>query len=300
MNIPIGLIGLYLSLRYFENWREAQPDPLDFRGFALSSSGSALLMLGLALVGSALLPGAWILAMCLCGALLLAAYWRHARGISRPLLNLRLLAIPSYRASVVGGSLFRIGLGALPFLLPLSLQVGMGRSAFTAGLVTCASSTGAVVMKALAAPVLQRFGYRLILLYNALLCGAVIASYGLFSSSTPLWLMMAAVLVGGLFPSLQFTSLNTIVYADIEDAQVSSATSLASVVQQLSLGMGVTIAGVVLQLSIWWQGHARIEASDFWPAFLVIGLFSMASVFETRRLPRNAGHSLTMAPANDA
>ncbi|WP_246542648.1 MFS transporter [Paludibacterium yongneupense] len=295
INIPISLVGLFLASRYLENWRE-DCGALDIAGFALSASGSALLMLGFALVGSGL-AAAWIIvAMCAAGTGLLVGYWRHAQRAAQPLLDLRLLAIPTFRASVLGGSLFRIGLGAVPFLLPLALQEGMGRNAFSSGLVTCASALGAISMKAIAGPVLHRFGYRTVLLYNALFAGLAIASYGLFTMTTPLWLMLAVVLFGGLFPSLQFTSLNTIVYADIRDEQASRATSLASVVQQLSLGMGVTIAGVALQLSNAWQGHSHIEASDFWPAFLVIGLFSAASVFPTRRLPHNAGCALTAAP----
>jgi MFS family permease len=300
INIPVGMIGLYLSLRYMQNWRDDNGGAtLDVKGFILSALGSALLMLGFALVGSALVAAVWIVAMCVAGAALLFAYWRHAHHVSQPLLDLRLLAIPSYRASVVGGSLFRVGLGALPFLLPLSLQEGMGHTAFTAGLVTCASALGALTMKALAAPILHRFGYRSVLMYNAVISGLVIAGYGLFNISTPLWLMLAAVMFGGLFPSLQFTSLNTIVYADIDADQVSRATSLASVVQQLSLGMGVTIAGMTLQLSNWGQGHTHIVASDFWPAFVVIGLFSISSIIPARRLPLNAGRALTMTPSNE-
>jgi len=293
INIPISALGLYLSTHYLQNWREAECAPLDVTGFLLSGFGSALLMLGFALLGSQLLPLWLMIVMCVSGVLLLYAYWRHAHHVSEPLLDIKLLNIPTLRASVLGGSLFRIGLGAVPFLLPLALQLGQGRSAFSAGLITCASALGAITMKALAGPVLQRFGYRQVLIVNAILSGLVLISYGLFTSSTPFWLMLLIVLFGGLFPSLQFTSLNTIVYADITDAQVSKATSLASVVQQLSLGMGVTIAGVALQLSNWAQGHPRLEASDFWPAFVVIGLFSMSSVLQTRRLPQFAGRALT-------
>jgi MFS family permease len=293
INIPISLLGLYLATRYMQNWREECCAALDIKGLALSGSGSALAMLGFALMGSGLLAWWWVAAMCLSGCILLVCYWRYAMHASHPLLNLRLLEIPTLRASVFGGSLFRIGLGAVPFLLPLALQEGLGRSAFSAGIVTCASAAGAITMKAMAGPVLQRFGYRRVLMVNAVLSGLVLMSYGLFSASTPLAVMLAVVLLGGLFPSLQFTSLNTIVYADISDADVSNATSLASVVQQLSLGLGVTISGVALQASNWLQGHPRLESSDFWPAFIVIGLFSMSSVLATRSLPRHAGRALT-------
>lgn len=294
VNLPISLVGLGLALHYLRDWRDEHCPPLDLTGFLLSGSGSALAMLGFALLGSPLLPLPVIGAMCGAGALLLWAYWHHAQRVEAPLLNLRLLRIPTLRASVLGGSLFRIGLGAVPFLLPLALQVGMGRSPFAAGLVTCASAVGSITMKPLAGRVLRRFGYRRVLVVNALLSALVLAGYGLFSAATPLWLMLPVVLLGGLFPSLQFTSLNTIIYADIDDAQISNATSLASVVQQLSLGMGVTVAGIALQLSNRLQGHPHLVAADFWPAFVVIGLFSAMSIWQTRRLAPQAGQALTV------
>jgi EmrB/QacA subfamily drug resistance transporter len=298
INIPIGCIGLLLSMRYLGNWRDEDCGRLDVKGFILSGVGSALAMLGFALLGSELVPVWLIVAMCATGSLMLYAYWRHAHTCSQPLLDIELLSIPTLRASVLGGSLFRIGLGAVPFLLPLSLQEGLGRSPFAAGLVTCASALGSITMKTLAGPVLQRFGYRAVMTYNAILCGLVLAGYGLFGAGTPLWLMLTVVLLGGLFPSLQFTSLNTIAYADVSENLVSRVTSLASVVQQLSLGMGVTIAGIVVQLSNRLQGHAHLESADFWPAFVLIGLFAMSSAWHSRRLPLHAGLALTAGNAD--
>ncbi|TDR79904.1 EmrB/QacA subfamily drug resistance transporter [Paludibacterium purpuratum] len=296
INVPISAVGLWLSSRYLQHWRDDHCPPLDWPGFLLSGIGSAMAMLGLALVGSGLLPAAWIWLLCLLGAVLLYAYWRHAANTDQPLLDLNLLRLPTLRASVLGGSFFRLGLGATPFLLPLSLQVGMGHSAFVAGLVTCASAIGAITMKTIAAPLLQRFGYRRVMLVNACLCGLVLAGYGLFGPTTPLWLMMAVVLFGGLFPSLQFTCLNTIIYADITDQDISKVTSLASVVQQLSLGLGVTIAGLAVEASRRLQGHTGLHSDDFWPAFALIGLFSILSVLPTRQLPAQAGQTLTAQP----
>lgn len=292
-HLPIGLLGLWLSSRHLQPWIDEECPPLDWTGFVLSGAGSALLMLGLAVIGSGLVSGLTESLLCAAGIGLLYAYWRHAITASHPLLDLRLLRIPTLRASVLGGSFFRLGLGATPFLLPLSLQVGMGHSAFAAGTVTCASAIGAITMKTIAAPVLQRFGYRRVMMINAGLCGMVLAGYGMFSAATPLWMMMAIVLFGGLFPSLQFTCLNTIVYADITDQDISKATSLASVVQQLSLGLGVTIAGMLLEGTRRLQGHVTLKSDDFWPAFAMIGLFSLLSVLPTSRLPEQAGQTLT-------
>jgi len=297
INIPICLLGLYLAGRYIENFREAHAPPLDLQGFFLTACGGALAMLGFSLLGSDLVAWYLPLLMAAVGVIALLLYARHALRSEHPLLDFRLLRIPTLRASVLGGSLFRVGLGAVPFLLPLYLQEGLGLNPFEAGTITCASAFGAMFMKAIASRVLQRYGFRKVLMVNAVFAGMVIASYGLFTSATPYVVMIIAVLLGGFFPSLQFTCLNSIAYADISSRDAGRATSLASVVQQLSLGMGVTIAGLVLQISHSLQGHASIAEGDFWPAFLVVGLFSVASVPLTGRLPRNAGQELTRGNA---
>jgi len=293
INVPISILGMYLASRYIENWRSDDMQPLDLKGFVLSATGSTLLMLGLSLLDGELLPSRLAICMCVIGALTLYVYLRHARREPFPLLDLRLLQIPTFRASVLGGSLFRIGLGAVPFLLPMALQIGFGMNAFHAGTITCASAFGAIFMKAIGTSILRRFGFRSVLIWNAALAGLALASYGLFTPTTPYLVMMAVVLLGGFFPSMQFTCLNTIAYADLDRADVSRATSLASVVQQLSLGLGVTIAGLAVHLSNRLQGHSTIVAADFWPAFVAIGLFSVASIPVTLRLPRDAGALLT-------
>jgi EmrB/QacA subfamily drug resistance transporter len=291
INIPIGLLGIWLANKHIANVREAHPGRLDWTGFLLSASGASLFMLGLSLVGGELVPTSASLGMCVAGVVLLLLYALYASRVALPVLDLRLLRIPSFHASVVGGSLFRIGLGAVPFLLPLALQEGLGMTAFRAGSITCASAFGSIFMKA-ASRILGRFGFRTVLMFNAACAGAAIAVYGLFFPGTPHWLIWCVVLFGGFFPSLQFTSLNTLAYADIPSSDVGRATSVASVIQQISLGLGVTIAGIVLQISHNVQGHSSIVFSDFWPAFLVVGLFSVMSIPVTARLPRDAGDEI--------
>ncbi|GGP23409.1 MFS transporter [Silvimonas iriomotensis] len=289
VNIPVSLLGLYLAGRFISNTREDSQDPLDVPGFITSALGSSLTMLGLALLGSHLVPLGWAIGMTVVGVAILVWYFRGAMHASRPLLDPRFLQIPTFRASVLGGSLFRIGLGSVPFLLPLALQEGMGMSAFHSGMITCASAFGALFMKSIGPRVLKRYGFRSVLMINALLAGLALASFGLFTSSMPVWLILTIVVLGGFFPSLQFTCLNSIVYADIRSEDAGRATSLASVVQQLSLGLGVIIAGMTLQLSNHLQGHAHITEADFWPAFVVVGFFSILSIPVTSRLPHDAG-----------
>jgi len=148
INIPICLLGLYLAGRYFDNFREPDAAPLDLKGFLLTACGGGVAMLGFSLLGSHLVPSWLPLVMCVGGSLALLLYVRHAMQVEYPLLDLRLLKIPTLRASVLGGSLFRVGLGAVPFLLPLALQEGLGLNPFEAGTITCASAFGAMFMKA--------------------------------------------------------------------------------------------------------------------------------------------------------
>ena len=301
INIPVSLLGIYLAARFIENTREPSASALDVPGFILSASGSSFAMCGLALLGSSHLVPLWFaLSLTALGALLMYAYFRYARRTAAPLLDLRLLQIPTFRASVLGGSLFRIGLGAVPFLLPLALQEGLGMNAFESGTITCASAFGAMFMKSIGPRVLRRYGFRNVLMVNAVLAGLAIASYGLFTSAMPHLLLLAIVALGGFFPSLQFTCLNSVVYADIVSADAGRATSFASVVQQLSLGLGVIVAGITLQASNHIQGHTHIEMADFWPAFVLLGLFSVASILITRRLPADAGHAMAQGETRAA
>lgn len=292
INIPIGVLGVYLVNRHIPDLREPHPGRLDWTGFMLSAVGLALLLLGLSTVGGELLPGRAAAAMSLSGVALLVAYWFYAHRVEQPLLDLRFFRRPTFHASVVGGSVFRIGLGALPFLLPLMMQEGLGMNAFMSGLITCASAVGSMFMKFSASPVLRRFGFRRVLIWNAAFSGLALAACGIFTPHTPLWLIWCIVLFGGFFPSLQFTSLNSLAYAEIDSHDIGRATSVASIVQQMSLGLGVTVASIVLQISHEVQGHASTVWSDFWPAFVCIGLLSACSIPVTLRLPRHAGDDI--------
>ncbi|AEA64768.1 MFS transporter [Burkholderia gladioli] len=292
INVPIGIYGIYLANKYIANTHEANPGPLDWFGFLLSAAGASLLLMGLTMLDGALISPRDAVLMCVAGALLLGGYVLYARRATMPVLELRFLKIPTFNASVMGGSLFRIGLGAVPFLLPLTLQEGLGMSAFDSGLITCASAVGGTLSRLLSQRLLRRFGFRRVLMVNAALAGLAIAMYGTFYPGMPVWVIWVIVLVGGIFPALQFTSLNSVIYAEIQPRDIGRATSLGSVVQQMSLGLGVTVAGIVLHLSAALRGHPSVQWSDFWPAFLVVGLCSFASIPITRRLAPNAGDEI--------
>jgi EmrB/QacA subfamily drug resistance transporter len=292
INVPIGIYGIYLAHKYIADTREARAPRLDLGGFILAAVGAASLMLGLSLIGDRIVADVYIAVLIAIGVAASIAYVIHARSIEEPILDPRMLRIPTLRASVMGGSLFRIGLGAIPFLLPLELQEGFGLTPLHSGAITCASAFGSLFMKGIAQRVLRRFGFRRVLMGNAICAGVALASYGLFREDTPRLVMFLVVAFGGFFPSLQFTCLNSIAYAEIAPRDAGRATSLASTVQQLSLGFGVTVSGALVQLTQYLHGHQTLAANDFWPAFLGVGLFSIASVPFTSRLPRNAAEEL--------
>ncbi len=292
INVPIGLIGIALVLALIPNLKEEQRDPFDARGFLWSSIALAAFMFGFENVGRDLLPAYAVAG--LLGAALLAtlAYLRHARRVVRPVLDPSLFRLPTYRASVLGGTLFRIGIGAVPFLMPVMLQIGFGLTAFESGALTFAGAAGALTMKALAGPILRRFGFRLVLGLNALVSGVILAGYGAFRPDTPHLVILGALLLGGFFRSLQFTGMNTLSYAEVPQAMTSRANTLASVMQQLSLSLGVAVGATALHLTVQWSGGVLTPAS-FVPAFLTVGLMACASSLPFWRLPADAGDEIS-------
>ncbi|MHB8883891.1 MAG: MFS transporter [Methylovirgula sp.] len=292
INVPIGILGVTLVSLFIKNIRAEAVWPLDVKGFLLLGSGLAALVFGVTVIGRGLVGMAVIFGLIGSGALLLTAYALHARKAAFPILDLRLLAIPTFRASILGGALFRIGVGALPLLLPLMLQIGFGMNAFQSGSVTFVSSAGAMLMKATAMPILRRFGFRRVLVFDALLSASFFASYGFFTPATPILVMMGFLLVGGFVRSLEFTSINAIAYAEIESAAMSRATSFTAVAQQLSLSFGIAVGAFVIEMAQSARGGAYLAAADFRWAFVVVAVISASSVFWFLRLPHDAGGSL--------
>jgi EmrB/QacA subfamily drug resistance transporter len=289
INIPVGALGIVLAGRYIPEIREEKVAAFDARGFLLSGFGLALLTLGAATAGQHLLTGESSAACTLMGMILLALYVRHARAVPHPVLEFRFLRIPTYATGVLGGALFRIGVGATPFLLPMMLQIGFGFSALHSGLLTCASAAAAMFMKTLTTRILKQWGFRQVLLVNSVIAAATIGCYGLFTPLTPQLVMVVLLFLGGLFRSLQFTALGAITFADVARPDMGPASGLANVVQQLALSTGVTIGAYALQVASTLQHHAQLQSSDFSIAFVVVSMFSMASVGFAWRLRQDAG-----------
>jgi len=292
INVPIGLIGIALVTRYIENIRAEAPAPFDVSGMILAGLGVGGLAFGLSVLGLDYLPW-WLVASLIGGgAIASAAYVRHARRTPAPMLDLTLLTIPTFRASIVGGFLFRLGVGAMPFLLPLLLQVGFKLTPFQSGLITFCSALGAMTMKSAVPIILRQFGFRNVLTVNAVIGSLFLAACAAFTATTPFPVMMGILLMGGVFRSLEFSSINSIAYADVEPQRVGRATALASVGQQLALSTGVAVGALAVELTLRFRAGPELTATDFPPAFLLVAAISALSAVVFWRLPADAGAEL--------
>jgi hypothetical protein len=277
INVPIGVLGVLLSLRFIQNLREEAVPRFDFKGFVLSGVGLLSLISGLSMIGRGIASYWLVAAMIAIGALSLAAYVRQANEKDDAILDLRLLAIPTFFAGVIGGFIFRVGIGAMPFLLPLLLQVGFGLTPFASGSLTFAAAAGALAMKFTASTALRWFGFRQTLIVNGLISGAFLAACALFTPSTPHWLLLLILLAGGFFRSLVFTALNAISYADIDPPRMSRATSFASVSQQMSGAVGVAVAAICVEAIQFGFGDSELTARDLSLAFVLVAIVSSGS-----------------------
>ena len=293
INIPIGLLGIVLVSLFIENLKEPPRGALDWKGQILCGAGLAGLMFGLQTVGRGVIPMEATAALIGIGLLGTAAFIVHARRHPAPLVDFSLLRERTFASALYAMFLFRAGIGALPFLLPLMLQIGFGETAVQSGLVTFASSAGALVMKPVAQRALRWFGFRETLFWNALFSGVMMALCAAFRPTWPTAVIFAVLLIGGFFRSLQFTAYNTLAYADIPRARVSAATSLYSTVQQVALTTGVAVGAASLEVAMLVSQHAVPRPADFSVAFLVIASLCAAAGPIVLRLPRNAGAELT-------
>lgn len=292
INVPIGILGIFLVGRFIEDIREQNVRPLDLKGFLLTAAALTGLVFGFETTGRGLVPGWGTIGLLVVGTIAAMAYVRHAARAENPIIDLRLLRIPTFRAAIVGGFLFRGGIGALPFLLPMMLQLGFGLNPLHSGLLTFASAAGALTMKLTAAPILATLGFRRVLIANALVSAAFVAACALFTPTSPPMVIFAVLLIGGFFRSLQFTSFNAIGYADVPDDRMSRATSFMSMGQQLSISFAVATGAMLLHLTLAARGSEVVGPGDFVPAFLVVAGVAACSALVCARLPVDAGAAL--------
>ncbi|MDB5494830.1 MAG: transporter [Phenylobacterium sp.] len=292
INLPIALVGVALVRAFVPNVKEQAVSPLDWRGIALTGLGLAGLIFGFENLGRDFLPPAEVAGLFALVALCFGLYWRHARNNPHAIIDLSIFRVRTFQTGVVGGGFFRVAMGATPFLLAMLLQIGFGMSAFRAGLMTFISAAGALIMKTTAPPILRRFGFKQVLVSNGVICSLSFLAYAFFKPSTPHWLIMSVLAIGGFFRSLQFTSLNGLAFADIGQDRMSRASTTSSMVQQLVQSVGIGLAATLVQLISRWKGETRLAWDAVTPTFAVIGAVTFISIFWYVRLPADAGSEL--------
>ncbi|MBB3460465.1 DHA2 family efflux MFS transporter permease subunit [Rhizobium sp. BK377] len=292
INVPVGIIGVWLATIFLPDIEAAAPPKLDFTGFILTSLAAAGVVFGLSVVSLPALPPIIGIAATAVGILCGVLYVRHARRYPTPILDLNLFRNSTFRASTSGGTLFRICVGAMPFLTPLMLQLGFGLTPFQSGLITFAGAIGAITTKFIARRVYKAIGFRTTLLCAGAVTTVVTAVTGLFTPETPHLVIIGVLLLGGFSRSFMFTGVNALAFADIDDAQASQATSMASVMQQISLALGVAVAASILETSIYFRG-AELQVTDFHIAFFVIAGLTVIATIPFVLMAKDAGASVS-------
>jgi EmrB/QacA subfamily drug resistance transporter len=305
INVPLGILGIVLVTLYFDNPKEEERRPLDWLGFILTGVSLSCLMYSIEAAGRGLSELDEVLVLLVVGLSAGALALRHLRRTAHPLLDLSIFRIQTFRTSIGGGSFFRAGAGTLVFLLPLLLQVVFGMTAFASGVLTFATAAGAMSMKATARPILKRFGFRRVMLVNGFISAASIGMCAFFTGATPVWLIFPLLLIGGFFQSLQFTATQAIAYADISTPMMSTATSIASMAQQMSRGFGIAVVALLLHLSLAWRGTTALGLADFHVAFAGATVMALVCIAFCLPLPHDAasevsGHGRKATPGTPA
>jgi EmrB/QacA subfamily drug resistance transporter len=295
VNLPLAAFGLWMIRRYMPDFRDEDAPRLDRTGFLLFGAGIALLSYVLEVFGEHTLGGAPILGLLVISLALLAGYGWHERHTLRPVLELALFRVRTFRISVVGGFVTRLGFGGMPFLLPLLYQIGLGYPAWQAGLLTMPQALAAMGMKIFSRPVLKRFGHRSVLIGNTVLLGATMMVFTQINPGAPVVAIVGLSFAQGFFASLQFTSMNSLVYADIDDREASKASSIASTAQQLALSFGVAVGSL---LAGWFLGHVnQTDPAQAVPAlhkaFFAMGAITIVSSLTFWGLQANDGNNIS-------
>ncbi len=293
INVPIGIAGIILVTAFIEEMKEPTRQKFDLRGLVLAGTALSCLMFGIE-VASRGAGALWAIALLVgVGAVSAGLYVVHARRTPRPVLDFRMLRVTTFRMSLICGSLSRIAVGAMPFLLPMMFQIGFGVSAVQSGLITFVSSIGSLLMRTCAPWFLKRLGFKVVLTWIGALATTLLALSAAFRPSWPLPLIYAVLVANGFFQSLQFMAYNTIAYADVPREDMSAATSFYTTFQQMSLTLGIAVSAAALAASVALNGHAQPMLPDFSAAFLFVAAVSFMAPLLATRLDREAGAELS-------
>jgi MFS family permease len=294
LNIPIGLAGLILVYIHLPDYREEKTHPLDVVGLILFGSGIALLSYVLEIFGEHTLSSREMFGLLALSLALLAGYGIHAKRLPFPLLQLRLFSIRTFRAAVSGSFFTRLGIGGVPFLLPLLYQVGLGFTPIQSGLLVMPQAIAAMSMKTIMPRLLSRVGYRGVLISNTVILGVLLMVFATIGIRTPVWVIVLQAFLYGAFTSLQYTSMNTLVYADITEKDTSSASSIASTMQQMSISFGVAAAGLTTAFFIPSNHSNPTEMIlGIHKALIALGMLTVVSAIVFRSLKSEDGDDVS-------
>jgi MFS family permease len=295
INVPIGLLGLYVIYRHLPDYWEKETHPLDLPGLILFGSGIGLLSYVLEVFGEHTLGGPVIAGLLAVSAALLAAYGFRATHTPFPLLRLSLFGLRTFRAAVSGSFFTRLGIGGIPFLFPLLYQVGLGFTPIESGLLMMPQAFAAMSLKITMPRILRYFGYRRVLVSNTVFIGLLIMLFAAIGPGTPVWLIVAELFVYGFFTSLQYTSMNTLAYADVNEKQASSASTIASTMQQMSISFGVAVSSLAAAFFVPDRSHTSGPEliQGIHHAFLVLGGWTILSTLVFRELKSDDGDTVS-------
>jgi MFS family permease len=289
INVPLGVVAIILARMIMPNLQTTERRPFDVPGFLLSGAALALIMEGLEMLTETGTVWAYGLTACAAGLLLGAVAVWHAGRTPHPMLDLAAMRIQTFRVTILGGSIFRITIGATPFLLPLLFQVGFGLDAFHSGMLVLVTFLGNMGMKAATTPILRRYGFRTTGLVTGVAASLALFACAALSPNTPLAILIVVLLAGGLLRSMQFSVLNTLAFADVPTPRMSAASALSSVAQQMATGIGVAVGALAVHLAALWNGTVEPTLIDFHLAFIFMALLTLTGLPGFFVLPRDAG-----------
>jgi EmrB/QacA subfamily drug resistance transporter len=291
LNVPLGIIGLMLTMRFIDNVREDGARRFDMPGFALCGIACTTLLYAMELIGRSDVDWMFVGTLVAAGIVASVVSYRHLRRAPQPVVDLSALKVKTFAVAMGGGSLFRIAISAAPFLLPLMFQVGFGMNAFESGLLTLVVFAGNLAMKLVTTPVMRMFGFRPVLIVNGVLAALSLAAMSLLTPTTPKAVIAVILFASGLSRSLQFTALNTLSFADVPKSQMSGASALSSTLFQMTMGIGVAAGAIALRIGQWLHGHDAhaIAPDDFSVAFLIVAQIGLIGVADLFGLAKDAG-----------
>ncbi|EOD1041727.1 MFS transporter [Citrobacter farmeri] len=297
INVPLGLLAIALALRFIPTIRDDDRRPFDLPGFIATAISMVSLVYAMELLGAQHPEGVLTIALLALGVGTFAFSLRHFRRADYPMIRLDAMQVPTFRVTMYGGSLFRASISAVPFLLPLMFQVGFGMNAFQAGSLVLAVFVGNLTIKPATTPLIRWLGFKKLLLINGALNVLALLACALLTPTTPVWLVLLVLYLGGVFRSIQFTGISTLAFADVPSAQMSYANTLFSTATQLAVGMGISLGAIGIRIGAnvsEWLGINAIPGISFRLAFVAIALICLIGMVDTLRLAKNAGSAVSV------